>query len=113
MPVEMPTQTPEVAIRPTVDLEFIVVSDEDLEKPFRVIIQNDDVTPMDFVVAVLVTIFERSVDQAYDVMYDAHHNGQALVVVLPLKVAQDRVYAAQSVARDAGYPLSFYLEPDE
>lgn len=113
MPVEMPTQTPETITRPTIDLELVVVGDEELEKPFRVIIQNDDVTPMEFVVAVLVTIFERSVDQAYEVMLDAHYNGRALVMVLPLKEAQDRVYAAQSVARDAGYPLSFYLEPDE
>ena len=112
MPIEAPI-TPDVVTRPTVDIEFVVVSDEEWEKPYRVIIQNDDVTPMDFVVVVLMTIFELSIDQAYDVMLEAHQNGRALVKVLPLQEAKDRVYTAQSLARDAGYPLSFYLEPDE
>jgi ATP-dependent Clp protease adaptor protein ClpS len=111
----MPSQTPslpDVITKPTIDVEYIVVGNEDLEKPYRVIIQNDDVTPMDFVVAVLLTFFGLSYDQAMGVMLEAHHQGHALVTVLPLREAQERVYTAQSAARDAGYPLSFYLEPE-
>ncbi len=33
-------------------------------------------------------------------------------MILPYQEARDRVYAAHSVARELGYPLSFYLEPD-
>jgi ATP-dependent Clp protease adaptor protein ClpS len=77
-----------------------------------VIIENDDVTPMDFVVLVLLTIFELDLDRAMNVMLEAHHKGRALVVTLPLEEAQQRVYRAKSLAREAGYPLSFYLEPD-
>ncbi|HET9224021.1 MAG TPA: ATP-dependent Clp protease adaptor ClpS [Roseiflexaceae bacterium] len=97
----------------TTSTDYIVISAEELERPYRVIIQNDDVTPMEFVVLVLLTIFELEFERAMSVMLDAHTKGRALVRTLPLEDAQQRVYSAQSLARDAGYPLSFYLEPDE
>ncbi len=104
---------PDVVTTPTVDTEYVIVTDEELEKPYRVIIQNDDVTPMDFVVAILLLVFELTPDEATAVMLEAHSNSRALVTVLPLKEAQERVYTAQSLARDNSYPLSFYIEPDE
>jgi ATP-dependent Clp protease adaptor protein ClpS len=96
----------------TTGVDYIVIGAEELERLYRVIIQNDDVTPMDFVVLVLLTVFELDIERAMTVMYDAHNNGRALVRTLPLEDAQQRVYSAQSLAREAGYPLSFYLEPD-
>lgn len=112
MTVHIPmTTTDEVITKPAIGLELIVASDEELEKPYNVVIQNDDVTPMDFVVIVLMTIFELTLDRSQDVMLVAHNAGRALVTVLPLGDARERVYTAQSMARDAGYPLSFYLEP--
>lgn len=96
----------------TTGTQYVVISEEELDLPYRVIIQNDDVTPMNFVVSVLMTIFELDIRRALSVMLEAHDRGRALVTTLPLKEAQERVYAAQSLARDNGYPLSFYLEPD-
>lgn len=96
-----------------VDLEFVVMGDEALEKPFRVIIHNDDVTPFDFVIAVLLNVFELDFKRAEDVTYEAHTTGQAVVCVLPYEEASHRVYVAQSAAREFGYPLAFTLEPDE
>ena len=110
---DAPMTLPEVATRPRIDLELVVASDAELEKPYRVIIQNDDVTPMEFVVVVLMTIFQLTTDQATDVMFTAHQRGRALVKVFPYHEAQERVYTAQSLARETGYPLTFYLEPDE
>jgi ATP-dependent Clp protease adaptor protein ClpS len=97
----------------TTDVEYVVIADEELERPYRVIIENDDVTPMEFVVLVLLSIFELDYDRAFDVMLEAHNRGRAYVATLPFEEAQQRVYAAQSMARASGYPLSFYLEPDE
>lgn len=115
MPLETTTATPDIDTKPktTTTTEYVVINEEELEKPYRVIIENDNVTPMDFVVAVLQTIFELSFGRAMRVMLDAHNKGRALVRTLPLCEAQERVYTAQSLAREAGYPLSFYLEPDE
>jgi ATP-dependent Clp protease adaptor protein ClpS len=107
-----PLAEPEVAPKTVPEVNYVVADDAQLERPYRVIIENDDVTPMEFVVMVLVFVFELSYERAVAVMLDAHTNGRAHVVTLPFEEAQRRVYAAQSSAREAGYPLSFYLEPD-
>ncbi|PDW04545.1 Clp protease ClpS [Candidatus Viridilinea mediisalina] len=107
----MTVPEPEVTVTPTVI--FKVAEREDLEKPYRVIVQNDDVTPMDFVVMVLRVFFGLAINQAMRVMLTAHNEGRALVTALPYEEAQERVYQAHHAAREAGYPLTFYLEPDE
>ena len=109
---EAETIEPDTVTKPRVDTDFVVANDEQLERPFRVIIENDDVTPMDFVVLVLMVIFELTKPQAVQVMITAHQEGRALVTTLPYEEARQRVYTAQSSAREAGYPLSFYLEPN-
>jgi ATP-dependent Clp protease adaptor protein ClpS len=116
-PAETPTVVPETdstpTTTPTTTREFVVASDEDLEKPYRVIIENDDVTPMDFVVAVLSLFFGLDVERAQSVMLEAHYEGHAYVASFPFAEAQERVYAAHSASRESGYPLTFYLEPDD
>lgn len=107
----MTTQPPDVQVIPA--LTFRVAEREELEKPYRVIIENDDVTPMDFVVLVLRVFFGLAFDQAMQVMLTAHNEGRAHVVTLPYEEAQERVYSAHDAARAEGYPLTFYLEPDE
>ncbi len=106
----MTTQEPDVKVVP--QTTYVVVSDADLEKPYRVMIQNDDVTPMEFVVSVLRQFFKLPMLRAIEVMFQAHNEGQAYVATLPFKEAQQRIYAAHSAARAAGYPLTFYLEPE-
>lgn len=108
----MPANTEIALPETTTGVEYVVLSDEDLEKPYRVIIENDDVTPMDFVVLVLLTIFELPIERAQHVMLEAHYQGHAYVRSLPYEDAKDRVYTAHSAARASGYPLSFYLEPE-
>jgi ATP-dependent Clp protease adaptor protein ClpS len=111
----MTRETTDTAVstpKTTTGLEFVVAGDEELERSYRVIIENDDVTPMDFVVMVLLTIFELEFDRAFEVMLEAHNTGHAYVVTLPFEEAQQRVYTAHSAASEAGYPLRFFLEPE-
>jgi ATP-dependent Clp protease adaptor protein ClpS len=98
--------------KPRIDAEYVIVDDAELERRYRVIIENDDITPMEFVEMVLVVIFELDSQRAFEVTLTAHNEGRAYVVTLPFEDARQRVYAAQSSAREAGYPLSFYLEPE-
>lgn len=107
----MTTEQPDVQIIP--ETIYRVAERDELEKPYRVIIQNDDVTPMDFVVLVLSAFFDLDFDRAMAIMLTAHNEGRALVAVLPYEDARERVYNAHNAAREAGYPLTFYLEPDE
>ncbi len=91
-------------------LEFIVA--EEVEPPYKVIIHNDDVTPMDFVVAVLRVIFELTLERAEAVMLTAHYTGGAVVGKYPKDDAQRRVDAAHQLARLEDYPLKFTMEPE-
>lgn len=109
--IETITTTP-ITITKT-NTEYMVMGEDELERPYRVIVQNDDITPMDFVIIILRLFFELEYEYAVRVMLAAHMDGRAHVVTLPLKEAQDRVYAAHNAAREAGYPLTFYLEPEE
>lgn len=101
------TAPPEIERKQKLDLVFKV------EPPYRVIIHNDDVTPMDFVVDVLMRIFNLSFEDAEAVMYSAHINGRALVVVCPEPIARDLVTKARAAASAAGFPLRFSIVPDE
>ena len=76
----------------------------------KVLIHDDDDTPMDFVVQVLERFFQLSLSEAMRVMVEAHNSGVALVAVLPLEVAELRVDQAHSHARARKYPLTFSIE---
>ena len=84
-----------------------------LEPLYRVLIHNDDVTPYDYVIAVLRTIFNLSHELAEHVTWVAHTSGVARVVTLPRRKAQRLVDKAHMAARLDGYPLTFSLEPDD
>ena len=82
------------------------------EPMFRVIIHNDDVTPMDFVVHVLRTIFMLLLPDAVKVMYTAHYRGEAVVQILPKSEAETRINKAHFAAGLEDYPLHFSMEPE-
>ena len=91
-----------------------VPGEETTEGPlYRVIIHNDDVTPMDFVLLILQSIFKLTGVHALQVMYSAHYNGHAYVQTLPKSEGQKRVGLAHTSARLNRYPLLFTLEPEE
>jgi ATP-dependent Clp protease adaptor protein ClpS len=93
--------------------EPVVESKTKLSPLYRVLIHNDDVTPMDFVVLVLKDIFSLSVALAVDVMMEAHTEGVALVVTEPLERAEFHVDQARSLARGRSYPLTFSIERED
>ena len=80
---------------------------------YRVLVHNDDVTTMDFVVRVLQTVFHKPPGEALEIMLTAHQTGVALVAVLPLEHAELKVDQAHSLARAAKFPLTFTCEPEE
>ena len=84
----------------------------ELERLYRVIIHNDNVTPYDFVIIVLRRFFQLSPPDAEYVTYVAHTSGLAHVTTLPLTTAQKRVGQAHFAASLEGYPLLFTIEPE-
>jgi ATP-dependent Clp protease adaptor protein ClpS len=92
------------------DLERL--TEDVLEPMYRVLIHNDEVTPMEFVVMILQRIFELLPLQAEHVMFVAHYTGMAYVCTLPFSEAQKRVGKAHFAAQLEGYPLLFTIEPE-
>jgi ATP-dependent Clp protease adaptor protein ClpS len=84
-----------------------------LEPLYRVLVHNDDVTPYDYVIAVLRTIFDLSHELAEHVTWVAHSTGVAYVLTRPRSEAERLVNKAHVAARLDGYPLTFSLELDD
>ena len=96
----------------TPEIEITEEAKTELEPLYRVIIHNDDVTPMDFVVRVLTSIFYLGTDRAMDIMLTAHIKGMAYVQTLPKTEAEKRINKAHFAAGLEGYPLHFSIEPE-
>ncbi len=80
---------------------------------YRVLLLNDDYTPMDFVVYVLVRYFRRSEQDAQRVMLAVHHQGRGVAGVYTREVAETKVSQVTGLAREEGYPLQLALEPED
>ena len=92
------------------EIHILEETDTDLEPMYSVIIHNDDVTPMNFVVEVLKQIFFLGNDRAAEIMLAAHLRGSAYVQSLPRMEAEKRVQKAHQAAGMEGYPLHFSIE---
>lgn len=74
-------------------------------RKYKVILNNDDYTPMDFVIEVLMTFFNMDSDRATDVMLQVHHNGKAICGVYSADVARTKAEQVNRYARDNEHPL--------
>ena len=101
-----------IAVAPEIQIIEEQEEETELEPLYRVLIHNDDVTPMDFVVQILKTIFFQSNPKAYEIMLIAHITGLAYVQTLPKSEAEKRINRAHFAAGLEGYPLHFSMEPE-
>lgn len=81
-------------------------------RKYKVILLNDDFTPMDFVVMVLTQIFRKSEAEATAIMLEVHHKGQGVAGFYTLDEALTRSNRAMQWARDEGFPLRVKCEPE-
>ena len=92
--------------------DIVTEHETELEPLYRVLIHNDDVTPMDFVVYILQSVFRINAPAAVDIMYEAHLTGLAYVQTLPKTEAGNRIGRAHFAAGLEGFPLHFSMEPE-
>jgi len=79
---------------------------------YKVLLLNDDYTPMDFVVEVLMRFFGKSELEAVRVMLEVHHAGVGVAGVYPFEIAETKVAQVTRAAQQAEYPLQCTLEPE-
>ena len=77
---------------------------------YRVVMHNDDFTPMDFVVEILRGIFHKDEIEAVHLMMKVHESGSAAVGAYPRDIAVTKVQNATSRAREDGYPFRMTIE---
>ena len=76
-----------------------------IPRQYQVLIYNDDFTPMDFVVEVLVRIFDKKEEDAVILMLSIHEGSSADAGVYPKDIARTKAAEAVEWAREEGYPL--------
>lgn len=79
---------------------------------YRVIMLNDDYTPMDFVVEVLETYFAMSREQSTQTMLAVHQQGQAVCGIYTRDIAETKAHQVVEYARDCNHPLLCEIEKD-
>lgn len=81
------------------------------EPPLYVIIMhNDDFTTMDFVVMVLMEVFDYEAQKAVDVMMQVHYEGRASVARFPKEIAEMKIAIVEEMAEQAEFPLLLTLQ---
>ena len=85
-----------------------------LKRPqlFRVILINDDYTPMEFVVMVLQRFFRLSHDDAVQIMLNVPTKGSGVCGVYPCEIAQTKVREVMNFAKENEHPLQCTMEPE-
>ncbi|MEY4500599.1 MAG: hypothetical protein RIS52_489 [Pseudomonadota bacterium] len=78
--------------------------------PYRVLMLNDDYTPMEFVVLCLQRFFKMSLEEATRVMLHVHQKGVGLCGVFTYEVAETKVSQVTDFAREHQHPLQCTLE---
>lgn len=83
-----------------------------LKRPpmYRVIILNDDFTPMDFVVAVLQSVFDKDKAEATEIMLQVHRTGIGVCGVYPFEIAETKAAQVIDMAQRSMHPLQCRVE---
>jgi ATP-dependent Clp protease adaptor protein ClpS len=79
---------------------------------YKVLLFNDDYTPMEFVVAILEQIFGKGPTEATQIMLAVHRGGVGVAGVYVLDVAETKVVAVHQAAETRGYPLRAGVEQE-
>ncbi|MCC7010641.1 MAG: ATP-dependent Clp protease adaptor ClpS [Acidobacteria bacterium] len=77
---------------------------------YKVVLLNDDYTTMEFVVEVLMSVFQKTPAEAYRIMMLVHTTGRGIAGLYPWEVAETKAETVVSLARTAGYPLKAVTE---
>ena len=89
------------------------VKDDVREPPmYKVLLHNDDYTTMEFVVEVLMLIFNKSPEEAVGIMLNVHRKGIGICGVYTFEVSETKVNTVHSIARQNGFPLKCTMEKE-
>jgi len=77
---------------------------------YKVVMLNDDYTPMDFVVYLLKTFFKKNHDEASKIMLEVHNKGAGICGIFTFEIAETKILKVINTSRKNGFPLLCTLE---
>ena len=96
------------------DVGVVTKEDVKVKKPtlYKVILLNDDYTPMEYVVILLKSIFNKSQDEAVNIMLTIHQKGSGVCGVYTLEIAETKVDKVMKLAKSDQHPLQCIIEKE-
>ena len=79
---------------------------------FKVVVCNDDVTPVDFVIAMLMKVFRHDEGTAVKLTVQVHEQGRGIAGIYPFEIAEQKALDATNMARLNDFPLITKVEPE-
>jgi ATP-dependent Clp protease adaptor protein ClpS len=99
---------------PTTEIQIDEKIKQKVQEPkrFKVILLNDDTTPMDFVMGVLETIFKHTQETAKEITLEIHNTGSGVAGVYSFEIAEVKAVESTQLARSNGFPLQIKMEEE-
>tara|TARA_B100000989_G_C19525228_1_gene466464 strand:+ start:209 stop:553 length:345 start_codon:yes stop_codon:yes gene_type:complete len=96
------------------DVALVTKEEIKVKKPklYKVILLNDDYTPMEYVVNLLKSIFRKTQSQAVNIMLTVHQKGSGVCGVYTLEIAETKVETVMKRAKSDQHPLQCILEKE-
>jgi ATP-dependent Clp protease adaptor protein ClpS len=77
---------------------------------FNVVFLNDDFTPMEFVIQLLIEVFNKDINQAKDITLTIHNEGKGIAGTYNFEIAEQKVHESTLLSRHHGHPLKVVME---
>lgn len=93
--------------------ESVITKDaiETKEPPlYKVLLHNDDYTTMEFVIAILETVFHKSTPDATKIMLNVHHEGVGVAGIYTKEICETKISVVQQLAKKNEFPLRCSME---
>ena len=97
---------------PVIDKKETVVRKFKEPKKYKVVVLNDNYTPMEFVIAMFMSIFRKDQIDALNLTMRIHNEGRAIAGIFPHEIAEQKVSDATQMARANGHPLVLKAEQE-
>lgn len=82
-------------------------------KLWKVIVLNDNTTPMEFVIELLMTVFKHDENKSKEITLEIHNTGSSVVGIYAHEIAEQKALDATQLSRSNNFPLRIQLEAEE
>ncbi|MEX0929435.1 MAG: ATP-dependent Clp protease adaptor ClpS [Balneolales bacterium] len=103
---------PDFEFNEELELEDQEKQDTDEPPKYRVLLINDNYTTFDFVIEILVSIFNKNIADAVAITTDVHKKGSGLCGTYAREIAETKLEMVKQAGNEAGYPLRCLMEEE-